>query len=68
MGSSASIMWGVLFASIGVGYFIYGKRQQRWTAFISGIALCAFPYFVSNVFLIIFIGIVLMALPYFIKY
>jgi len=68
MGSSASIIWGILFGSIGIGYFIYGKKQQRGVALLSGVGLIAFPYFVSNIFLIILIGIVLMALPFFIRY
>jgi hypothetical protein len=68
MDSTTSIMWVILFGSIGMGYLIYGKKQRRGIALLSGIALCAFPYFVSNVFLIILIGIVLMALPYFVRF
>jgi len=68
MDSSASLLWGILFGSIGLGYFVYGKRQRRGIALLSGIALMVFPYFVSSGFLIVLIGIVLMALPYFIRY
>ncbi|MEE8329259.1 MAG: hypothetical protein V3R54_04945 [Thermodesulfovibrionia bacterium] len=68
MDSTSSIMWGVLFGSIGMGYIIYGRKQRRGLVLLSGIVLCAFPYFVSNVFLMIFFGIVLMAFPYFIRY
>jgi hypothetical protein len=65
---SSVLLWGLLYGSIGMAYFVYGKRQQRGVALISGIALMGFPYFVSSVFLSILIGIVLMALPFFIKY
>ena len=68
MGDTASIMWGVLLGSIGMGYLIYGRKQRRGIALLSGIALCVFPYFVSNVFLMILIAIILMALPYFLRY
>ncbi len=68
MDNPASLLWGVLFGSIGLGYFVYGKKQRRGIPLLSGVALMAFPYFVSNSFLIVLIGIVLMALPYFIKY
>ena len=68
MDSMTSIMWGMLFGAIGMGYFVYGKKQQRAVALISGIALMVFPYFVSSVYLSILIGIVLMALPFFIRY
>jgi hypothetical protein len=68
MDSSAPLLWGLLFGSIGMGYFVYGKRQDRGMALVSGIALMVFPYFFTSWFLIVLIGIVLMALPYFIRY
>ncbi|OQW97595.1 MAG: hypothetical protein BWK74_06100 [Desulfobacteraceae bacterium A6] len=68
MDSTALLMWGLLFGSIGMGYLVYGKKQRRGIALLSGVVLCSFPYFVSNVFLMILIGIIAMALPFFIKY
>jgi hypothetical protein len=68
LGSTATLMWGLLFGSIGMGYLVFGRRQRRGVAFVSGVVLCTFPYFVSNVYLIILIGILFMLLPYFIKY
>ena len=67
MDSSVQILWGVLFGGIGVGFFIYGKKQQAVVPLITGIALCVYPYFVSNVYLLVIIGCVLMAIPYFIR-
>jgi hypothetical protein len=29
MDNSAPLLWGILFGSIGMGYFIYGKKQGR---------------------------------------
>jgi hypothetical protein len=40
----ASLIWG----SIGVGYFIYGKKQQSLPAMIGGILMIAAAYFVSS--------------------
>ncbi len=68
MDNTAAIMWGVLFGSIGMGYLIYGRKQRRGIALLSGVVLCVFPYFVSNVFLMILIAVILMALPYFLKF
>jgi len=68
MDSTALLMWGLLFGSIGMGYLVYGKKQRRGIALLSGVVLCSFPYFVSNVFLMILVGIIVMALPFFIKY
>ena len=65
---SSTLLWGLLYGSIGMGYFVYGKRQQRVAALLSGIGLIVFPYFVSNVWLSLLIGVALMALPYFLRY
>jgi hypothetical protein len=65
---SSTLLWGLLYGSIGMGYLVYGKRQQRVTALLSGIGLMVFPYFVSNVWISLLIGIALMALPYFFRY
>ena len=68
MDDTAWLLWGLIFGSIGLGYFIYGKKQKRGVPFASGIALMVFPYFVSNTYLIVIIGIVLLALPYYFRY
>jgi len=68
MDTSTVLMFGMLFGAIGFGYIVYGRKQQRGIALLSGVLLCAFPYFVPNIFLIILIGIALMTLPFFIRY
>ncbi len=64
---TASLLWGVLFSSIGVGYFIYGRKQQKLVPLLCGIGLMIFTFVVSNVWAMVAIGVVLMALPYFIS-
>ncbi|HWG10253.1 MAG TPA: hypothetical protein VN693_02015 [Rhodanobacteraceae bacterium] len=66
--STATLLWGLLFGSIGVGFFIYGKRQSMIVPLVCGVALMVYPYFVSNVWLLLLIGLVLMAIPYFLRY
>jgi hypothetical protein len=61
----STLLWGVLFGSIGMGYFVYGKRQRRGAALVAGVMLCVFPYFVSNTILTVLLGALFMALPYF---
>jgi len=68
MDSEASLIWGLLFGSIGLAYFMYGKKQKRGVPFASGIGLMVFPYFVSNSYLVVIIGVALIALPYFLRY
>jgi len=67
MEGTSQLIWGMLFGAIGLGFFIYGKKQKAVIPLIVGIALAIFPYFVSNVYLLIIIGAVLMVLPYFVR-
>jgi hypothetical protein len=57
----------VVFSSIGMGYFIYGKRETRLVAMIAGALLCAFPYCVSNIYLFLAVGILLILAPFMIR-
>jgi len=67
MESSAQLIWGMVFGAIGLGFFLYGKRQKAAVPLMTGIALFIFPYFISNVFLLVIVGSVLVALPYFVR-
>ena len=68
MDSSAVLLWGVVFGSIGLGYFVYGKKQGRFVPLLCGIGLMAFPYFVSNTVLLVVAGLALAAVPYFLRF
>lgn len=65
--STASIFWGFLFGSIGIGFFIYGRKQQKIVPLACGLFLMVFPYFVHNTILLVVIGALLMAAPYFFR-
>jgi hypothetical protein len=65
--NTSSLLWGLLFGSIGLGFFIYGRRQRAVVPLLCGLALMVFPYFVSNTILLVGIGIALMAIPYFLR-
>ena len=62
-----TLIFAVLFGSIGVGYFIYGKKQQRLVPLIAGVGLCAFPYFIHNLYAIVIVGTVLTAAPWLLR-
>ena len=66
-GTATGLMWGLLFGSIGVGFLIYGKRQKAIIPLCVGIALCVFPYFIANVYMLVLVGLVLVAIPYFVR-
>lgn len=57
----------VVAGSIGFAYFIYGKKQKKAMFIIAGLGLCAYPYFVSNPYLMVGLAIGLVALPFLVK-
>lgn len=65
--NTASLWWGLLFGSIGLGYFMYGKRQGAPVPLLCGLGLMAFPYFVSNNWAMVLIGAGLATIPYFLR-
>jgi hypothetical protein len=65
--NDASLIWGLLFGSIGMGFFIYGKRQKAIVPLVCGIGLMVFTWFVSDTLPVVVIGIMLMAIPYFVR-
>lgn len=65
--NTSTLIWGVIFGSIGLGFFVYGKKQKAIVPTLSGVGLMVFPYFVSNPYLMALSGIVLVALPFIIK-
>ncbi len=62
--SFGTIMLGIVFGSLGAGYFIYGKKQDDWITLITGIVLCIFPYFFANIWLLLVVGSALAAVPF----
>jgi hypothetical protein len=67
MDSTAVLLWGVLFGSIGFGFFLYGKKQKKVVPLITGIALCIVPYVIANVYALVIVGVILMAIPFFVR-
>jgi hypothetical protein len=61
---SLSILAIVFFSAVGTGYFVYGKKQANGWAMLAGLGLCVFPYFVSDFFVQLAVGTVLLALPF----
>jgi hypothetical protein len=57
----ASLFWG----SVGVGYFIFGKKQGEMMPLIGGIVMVAVSYFVSSWLLMTLICVALIAAIYF---
>jgi predicted membrane protein len=62
------VLWGILFSSFGMGFFMYGRKQKAVAPLVCGLLLMIYPYFISNTILLVLIGIVLIAIPYFVRY
>ena len=56
----ASLLWG----SIGVGYWIYGKKQRELMPMIGGAAMVGISYLVSSWLLMTLLGLALMVAVY----
>ncbi len=67
MKGTSLLIWGMVFGVIGLGFFTYGKKQKAVVPLFAGIALFIFPYFISNVYILVIVGVILAALPYFVR-
>ncbi|THB64979.1 MAG: hypothetical protein D6B27_09410 [Gammaproteobacteria bacterium] len=65
--SVSTLMWGIVWGSIGFGYFIYGRKQKAVIPFLCGIALMVLPYLISSALLLFIVCIAVMFIPYYIK-
>lgn len=65
--TAASLLWSMIFGSVGLGFFVYGKKQGAIVPVVCGLTLMIFPYFVSSTALLVLIGAALMAIPYFVR-
>jgi hypothetical protein len=62
-----AIIFSFVFGMIGMGFFIYGKKQQKGIPMLVGIALGIYPYFVSSFLLMVLIGVALTAVPFYFR-
>jgi len=63
--STAKIFACIIFGAIGFAGFLYGKKNRLFRPLIIGIALMAYPYFISGTFFLYLVGIALTAILYF---
>lgn len=59
-----TLFLGLFFGVIGSVFFFLGRRKHDPLYLLVGVALMVYPYFVSNVWLIILVGAALSALPF----
>ncbi|XID75677.1 amino acid transport protein [Alkanindiges sp. WGS2144] len=64
---TSQLLLGVIFSSIGLGYLIYGAKQRVSVPFVCGLILMIFPYYAGSIGVLVLVGAVLSATPYFVK-
>jgi len=57
-----SLLAGLLVSSIGLVFFMYGRKMGRPPHILAGVVLLVYPYFVSSVALMLGIAAALIAL------
>ena len=67
MTDTSAMLWTLLFSSIGMGYFVFGKKQSNKVALLCGIALMVYPHFISNDYALVLLGVGLMAVPKYVR-
>ena len=65
--SGASLLWGLLFGSVGIAFFVYGKKQEKMVPLVCGLILMILPYVVSSTILLVITGAALTTVPYFFR-
>ena len=59
-----SLFASLIISAVGTGFFIYGKKQERWPQLVTGCALMGYPYVVTSVPWMIGIAVVLVGALY----
>jgi 4-hydroxybenzoate polyprenyltransferase len=49
----------VLTGAIGLGLFLYGKREARWPQLVVGLLFMVYPYFTASVASLVIVGALL---------
>ena len=57
----------MVFGAIGLGFFLYGKKQKAIVPLVTGIALFIFPYFIADITMLVVVGCLLVVMPYFVR-
>ncbi len=57
----------IIFSSIGLGYFMYGKKQKQLVPMLVGISLMGYMMLTSNRIALVVIGLILSVIPYFFR-
>jgi len=57
----ANLFAAILFGSVGLAAFVYGKKSANWKPMTLGVILMVYPYFIEETWLLYVIGAALTA-------
>lgn len=66
--NTTAIFLAAVFGAVGMGYLVYGKKQQNMMALLSGLGLCGIPYFISNALALTALCVFLIILPFVVRF
>jgi hypothetical protein len=62
-----TLIWELVFGSVGLAMFVYGKKQKNMIALGCGITLILLPYIITDLLAVVVVGLALVAAPFVIK-
>lgn len=65
--NTTQLLLGLIFSSIGLGYFLYGKKQKKVVPLVCGLLLMVYSYFIDSTLWLSGLGVLFSLLPYFIR-
>lgn len=68
MFDETNLLLSVIFGAFGLGYFVYGRKQQAIVPLACGTALMVIPFLIVKAILLASVGVVLIVLPYFLRF
>jgi hypothetical protein len=57
----------LLFGAVGMGFMMYGKKMAAFVPIGAGLGLMLVPYFISNLIVLVIVGLALMAVPFVVR-
>jgi len=57
-----ALLLSLAIGSVGLGFFVYGKKQGRLPQMAAGVLLLVYPYFISNLLVMAAIGALVLVL------
>ena len=58
----AWLMLSLITGAIGLGLFVYGKRESSWPHAVIGLLFMVYPYFTPNISSLLLVGVILTGL------